>query len=326
MIIDGKNYTQENTHDKITIADSFVVPSNKLGNGNGEGKLYIGNESSFLRNFYGSNGFNIKCFLRKEDLIEFLIGLKSEYNFPQLPYRRKNELPSLYQSRLNKISGLPEIIWLSVFEKTNIKGRRIYASSDDKNFKIIRELSLPNLSYVSVMKLVSLDKDIIYYLKLFTNYLDSFATTSHPSEIKKEEDKLQKDGTINETTKEQIIKARIGQGPYREKLLKNCPSCPITLVSDDRLLEASHIKPWAVSNNNERLDPKNGFMFTRTFHHLFDEGFISFDSNKKILVSPWLSKTTVKRLNFQSSGVIEHLPLNGRERYMKYHREHIFKS
>ena len=62
MIIDGKNYTQENTHDKITIADSFVVPSNKLGNGNGDGKLYLGNENSFLRNFYGSNGFNIKCF------------------------------------------------------------------------------------------------------------------------------------------------------------------------------------------------------------------------------------------------------------------------
>jgi hypothetical protein len=43
--------------------------------------------------------------------------------------------------------------------------------------------------------------------------------------------------------------ARIGQGKYREKLLKQCPICPITLVSDDRLLIASHIKPWAKSNS-----------------------------------------------------------------------------
>lgn len=326
MIIEGKNYTHENTHDKITIADSFVVPSNKLGKGNGEGKLYIGNEDSFVKDFYGSNGFELNCFLRREDLKEFLIGLESEYKFPLLPYRKKNELPSLYKSRLDKISDLPETIWLSVLKKTNIKGPRIYVSSNDINFKIIRELSLPNLSYVSVMKLVSDNKDIVYYLKLFTDFMDSFATTSHPSEIKKAEDKLQKDETLNEIAKEQTIKARIGQGKFREKLLKECPFCPITLVSDDRLLKASHIKPWAVSNNNEKLDPKNGFMFTPTIDYLFDRGFISFESNKKILLSPWLSKTTVKRLNFQSSGEIEHLPLHGREKYLKYHIENIFKS
>jgi hypothetical protein len=36
--------------------------------------------------------------------------------------------------------------------------------------------------------------------------------------------------------------ARIGQGKYREKLLKQCPICPITLVSDDQLRNYSVIR------------------------------------------------------------------------------------
>ena len=34
MIVNGKDFIKEDTHDKITMADSFVVPSNKLGKGN----------------------------------------------------------------------------------------------------------------------------------------------------------------------------------------------------------------------------------------------------------------------------------------------------
>ena len=326
MIVNGKDFNKDDTHDKITMADSFVVPSNKLGKGNGEGKLYIGNEGQPIRNFYGSNGFDVQCFLLRKDLEEFLLGLKAEYNFPKLSYRKKDELPRLFQSRLKKISNLPEIIWFSIQEQNQIRGPRIYINSNDKNYKILRELSLPNLSYVSVMKLVSNSKEVIYYFKLFTNFIDSFGTTSHPSDIKKEENALSQDKTLNESSKDQTRKARVGQGKYREELLKECPYCPITLVSDDRLLIASHIKPWIKSEQNEKIDPKNGFMFTPTIDHLFDRGFMSFDNDKKILLSPWLSKTTIHRLNFQSSGIIEHLPITGREKYLQYHRDNIYKS
>ena len=34
MFVNGKDFAKEDTHDKITIADSFVLPSNKLGKGN----------------------------------------------------------------------------------------------------------------------------------------------------------------------------------------------------------------------------------------------------------------------------------------------------
>ena len=34
------------------------------------------------------------------------------------------------------------------------------------------------------------------------------------------------------------------------------PYCPFTMINDERLLRASHIKPWVVSNDKEKLDPK----------------------------------------------------------------------
>ena len=326
MLINSKNFIQIDTKEKITIADSFVVRSNKLGNGNGEGKLYIGNEGEVLRNFYGPNGFKIKCFLLKQDLLKFLNDLKAEYIFPQLPYKKKEDLPSLFSSRLNKIQSLPEVLEFSIDEQVQIQGPRVYINSKDKNYQFLREIPLPDLSYISLMKLIANDGEIIYYIKLFTDFKDSFGVTSHPSTVQKEEELLEQNISISNEVKLQTIKARIGQGKYRKQLLEQCPFCPVTLVSDDRLLIASHIKPWAASNQNEKIDPKNGFMFTPTIDYLFDSGFISFEDNKKMLVSPWLSKPTISRLNIKPLKVIDHLPIFGREKYLEYHRKSIFKN
>ena len=127
--------------------------------------------------------------------------------------------------------------------------------------------------------------------------------------------------------KENIIRARIGQGKYREDLLIECPYCPFTLVNDERLLIASHIKPWAKANNEEKIDPKNGFMLTPTYDKLFDRGFITFDDDKRVIVSPWLSPMNQKRLNIYTGLLVSKLPLDEkRKEYLKYHRENVFKS
>ena len=43
MIIEGENFKFEDTFETpITVADSWVMPKNKLGDGNGEAKLYVG--------------------------------------------------------------------------------------------------------------------------------------------------------------------------------------------------------------------------------------------------------------------------------------------
>lgn len=73
--------------------------------------------------------------------------------------------------------------------------------------------------------------------------------------------KIAKDKKSEEKSKN-IRQARDGQGKYREQLLEQCHFCPITMISDERLLIASHIKPWAASNDTEKTDPCNGYMIS----------------------------------------------------------------
>src|SRR5690606_21491702 len=75
---------------------------------------------------------------------------------------------------------------------------------------------------------------------------------------------------LTQTEKQQIISARIGQGIFRRNLIADCGYCPITLVDDTNLLIASHIKPWRKSNNEDRINHKNGILLTPTYDKLFD--------------------------------------------------------
>ena len=103
--------------------------------------------------------------------------------------------------------------------------------------------------------------------------------------------------------------------------------CPFTMVNDERILIASHIKPWAKANDDEKVDPKNGYMLTPTFDRLFDRGFITFNEDKSMLVSPWLSPMNQKRLGIYTGKVITSLPIDEKRIiYLKYHRENIFKE
>jgi len=321
IVVSRKNYAIVDTKEKITVADSFVVRSNKIGGGNGEAKFYIGNDNVELRNFFGDHGFILKCIIRKNDLIQYLLDCKSEYEKPEQEYRDKENMPNLWQIRYNNIKDLDEVIYFDLIEQTQIEGPRIYVKSDSKYYKLIRELSLPNITYVSLIKLKR-NNEYFYYLRLFVDY---FNDVQHPNEIEKEVEEIE-NKNISSEEKKQLIRAREGQGKYRKALLDECPFCPITLVSDDRLLIASHIKPWVKSEEHEKIDPKNGFMFTPTFDFLFDRGFISFTNDKKMLISPWLSKMTCSKLNISPDKKYAMLPIEGRENYLEYHRSFIYKT
>ena len=186
-------------------------------------------------------------------------------------------------------------------------------------YSLIREISLPNISYLAILKLEDDLGNFLFYFRPFVDY--------HGEEIVKSElHDIENDKKLTSLERENIVRSRIGQGKYREKLLEDCPFCPITLVNDERLLVASHIKPWVKSENQEKIDPKNGFMFTPTYDKLFDRGFITFEDDGTMQVSPWISPINQKRLNIYSGKKVEKLPTTGREKYLKYHRENIFKK
>jgi len=96
------------------------------------------------------------------------------------------------------------------------------------------------------------------------------------------------------------------------------------------LLIAGHIKPWAKSDDSEKLDPKNGLVFTPTYDRLFNNGLISFTEQCALIISPLLSRETSTRLHIHPNMELD-IPMHGqsnkpRQEYMEYHREFILRK
>lgn len=323
MKIKGKEYIVIDTLDYITLADSFIK-DNKVGSGHGEAKLYVGNESERLLEFFGD--FNNNCIFYKKDFELFLGDVKNEYTNPQQDYQKIATMAERFKERLAELNDFKgEYLFFDMY-RADVKPPRVYINAESNYYNYMRCVALPNISYLSVMKLKDEYDKYLYYFRIFADYKPNIITYQIPEEVIQEE-YINIDDSLTERKRETIIKARVGQGEYRNKLLEECSYCPFTLINDERLLIASHIKPWSKSDNNEKVDCKNGFIFTPTYDKLFDRGFITFSDEKKLMVSPWISPMNQKRLSIYDGMNINKLPIDDKRKvYLQYHREHIFKS
>ncbi|MEG1567800.1 MAG: HNH endonuclease [Anaerovoracaceae bacterium] len=329
MKIANQLYKILDTFDNIvTIPDCFVLGKNKLGAGHGEAKLYFSTKK-YMKDFFGKAGFAANCFILKQDLVSYLNLLKFEYTNPSQNYIGKEEFPLLWENRMKMVSGLDEIISFTVADQTQIAGARGYVNSNDFGYKLIREISLPLVSYLSVMQLSDNEGKILYYWKLFVDF-DAISERKNGPLVFTYGKKVAPEAFADKlkvNPNEQINYARCGQGKYRDALLEECPFCPITMVNDERLLIASHIKPWAVSNDQEKIDPKNGYMLTPLYDKLFDRGFITFTVDKHMKLSNWLSPKNCQRLKLKDGAYCSHLPMDPkRMEYLEYHRTSVFKG
>lgn len=325
MTINRKDYEIVDTLEYITLADSFIR-ENKIGSGHGEARLYVGYEKKTLFDFFENFEKN-NCMFCKKDFELFLKDAQSEYLKPQQDYVRKKDMEERFDRYFLEIKEIKEQVLNFEIEKYMKDDKnRVYVYVNSPYWEIMRKIALPNISYLSVLKLKDEKENIVYYFRIFIDYKSDIIGYQMPEE-KEQEETIENDKKISQKVKEVIMRARIGQGKYREDLLDECPFCPFTLVNDERLLIASHIKPWAKADNTEKIDPKNGFMFTPTYDKLFDRGFITFNDDKRVIVSPWLSPMNQKRLNIYTGLLISKLPLDEkRKEYLKYHRENVFKS
>lgn len=99
------------------------------------------------------------------------------------------------------------------------------------------------------------------------------------------------DPALSATQKDQLIQARIGQGAFREALLDEWNArCCVTDCSIRQVLRASHIKPWRVSSNSERLDRFNGLLLVANVDALFDRFLISFNDGGEMLYGPEIGR------------------------------------
>lgn len=333
MIIEGHNFEFVDTiPTPITVPDCWVLGPNKLGDGHGEKKLYIGQKDK-VRDFFGGTGFNAKCFILKKDLISYMQAIKSDYMNPSQNYYGKEKLPRLWNERMAKINELPDICEFDIQEQTQIGGPRGYVNTErkDDGFSLLREISLPEVSYISTMHLKDANSDI-YYWRLFADFAEIETRLGYiynygmkSNEQPKAPENESEYGNDKETKEYRC--AREGQGKYREALLKECPFCPITMINEESLLIASHIKPWAVSEKHEKIDPKNGFMLSPLYDKLFDRGYITFTDDKRVQISNWLSKQDIKRIGITDNQLFQFLPIDHeRMEYLKFHRESVFRG
>lgn len=138
------------------------------------------------------------------------------------------------------------------------------------------------------------------------------------------EDGITKDITIPETEKLALVSSRRGQGRYRKDLMMIESSCRVTRVNRARHLVASHTKPWRDCSNEERLDPENGFMLTPNVDHLFDKGFISFENNGSLIISPVNHTETINRMGISTDKLTNVGSFtSGQKHYLDFHRECI---
>jgi len=129
---------------------------------------------------------------------------------------------------------------------------------------------------------------------------------------------------LSETEREVIVQSRIGQGLFRDKLIEYWKGCAVTGCKLFRVLKASHIKPWYCSNNIERLDKFNGLLFVPNLDSAFDNGFISFDNEGKIIISSLLNGNDKNKLGINAEMRIRKIEIN-HIKYLEYHRQNIFK-
>jgi putative restriction endonuclease len=124
--------------------------------------------------------------------------------------------------------------------------------------------------------------------------------------------------------RKQIIKARRGQGVFRSNVLLRETRCRVTGVTEQRHLRASHIKPWRIANDTERLDGANGLLLSPHIDHLFDSGYITFSATQELLVVPVVRNTLLDAWGI-NPGVRVGVFSTEQNAYLEFHRANIFK-
>jgi putative restriction endonuclease len=140
-----------------------------------------------------------------------------------------------------------------------------------------------------------------------------------------EQSRIQQTQALSSTTREALIKARVGQGLFRRNVAALEHRCRITGVTYPPHLFASHIKPWRESTNEERLSGENGLLLTPTVDHLFDRGFISFEDNGELLISEVSHKESIKRMGIDTDRIVRVGAFSGGQKhFLTHHRRAVF--
>jgi len=131
--------------------------------------------------------------------------------------------------------------------------------------------------------------------------------------------------TISEPARDQGFRQAV-VGAYDHR----CALSGIRILTADHhtAVEAAHIKPWSVSQND---DPRNGLALSKLCHWAFEEGLIAISSDYTILTSPELTAPynttgTLDTLDGRSPHLPDEDALWPSQEYLEWHRDEKFRD
>lgn len=132
-----------------------------------------------------------------------------------------------------------------------------------------------------------------------------------------------REARLDATSKQAQITIRIGHHRFRRLVLEHWKArCAVT--GADILVDASHIKPWRICSDFDRINPYNGIALSPLYHRAFDLRYISFADDGSILVAEAFREQLLRigmNLSARITGLTEdHRP------YLEHHRKHIFRD
>lgn len=137
-------------------------------------------------------------------------------------------------------------------------------------------------------------------------------------------ERLRDDPAMPDTEREAVVLARRGQGVFKDRVMRIERRCRVTGVERAEHLRASHCKPWRDASNAERLDGANGLLLTPNIDHLFDRGFIGFESDGALIVSPVAHRESLTRMGVDARRTVNVGTFSSEQRvYLEFHRENV---
>lgn len=352
--IEGKEYFIVDSIQNLRAEDSFIYNKNKLAlyTGSGEARKYvgsyIGNSGTRLSEFFEySNWGNTKvdgkrtypiiqqenCFFSKSNLLKYLYDARIEYQSQEQVYN--HDISAFYSKYLEEVNQISkEVVFFSIYDVSDFLENdlsRGYIRSDDEIWKTWRKMVLPKISYLSILKIVPVidpqaSSRPLFYFRVFLDY--QFRAIVHPSLGQYVIEKGQTSEPVSKITK---ATNRQGADKYRRKVIDHMPQCPFTRITDEKLLIASHIKPYNIcmkeGREDQALDYLNGLALTPTYDKLFDQGYITFTNDGELICGTLLSEYTWERLNINpnSKNKLRIYPEN-RGEYLEYHQRFVFQD
>ena len=283
--------------------------------GMGEKRIYVGHDEQLLDEFFDLK--HIESFLiLKKDIQKYLVEAKEEYFSPTQDY--KEDIKEFYNDNVSYVDAIEEdIIHLHFTKKYDNQNRYYLNFAKDgyssKKWDYFRKVALPRVTKLNFVKVRNVNDGKLYiYIKpsFFIDQRD------------REERQVVED--LLAGNRSAVANYRRQQVQYRRSLLDIMPACVITKVTEDRILEACHIKPYSVCSETEKYDVNNGLVMTPTFHKQFDMGFISFQDNGTIIISPFLSNMNKQRLDLADNKQYR-IPRDCSE-YLAYHRANVYNQ